>query len=608
MPRRSSSKSTSERASALNAAAATFSPTQLSVVQPVGIDMPDASSDGADFVPAEYVKEGEDILTVDGLAADAETYVPFSGFQLRREEIEWEAFQIQKAKLELHSTHRLEVEKVTLGLSLEIERLKQELNAIRNSNNGNGNGNGNGNENRNAVGGGNGEPLAYAEKENQGDIDNDEEAEKPDGEAVVGKKIIAFLRLTKDVPYPHRLYGKNNYSSWRESILSIAETTGCSHIIDDGQKCSPFTDENTYLWDQQNDWLYDLIWNSLSSRAMESVTHPKRRSAYLLWNQLESTFRQPLEEERRSIFHSLYLSHQTSDREYIKQFQEARRKLEKLGFPVPDWLLYDILYESVSSTSQNIIRTNFILKQEETPKSVPQTLDIDILIDELVACLPQEGNVVIISTISSDDSNTDLSSTTSPVTPSTTITGRIRSTFTNNASSDGDNTHSLTAGSHSKKKNGNNGQPSSNTNYTNSMETTSNDSSGSKDERHPTHIQSRPDPTAKCTFCARSGHVASVCFLKHPELAPERWRRQNQQAIEFRQKEVRGRQLRNRPSAGHSQQDQSKNRGRDHNNNTNNNKKNSKPVSASPSRSNNDVSQGMKAIASQFYEEMDNEV
>ncbi|QSS60658.1 hypothetical protein I7I51_05459 [Histoplasma capsulatum] len=207
MLRRSSSKSTSERASALNAAAATFSPTQLSVVQPVGVDMPDASSDGADFVPAEYVKEGENILTVDGLATDAETYMPFSGFQLRREEIEWEAFQIQKAKLELHSRHRLEVEKVTLGLSLEIERLKQELNAIKNSNNGSGSGSGNGNENenRNAAGGGNGEPLACIEKENQGDIDNDEEAEKPDGEAVVGKKIIAFLRLTKDVPYPHRL-------------------------------------------------------------------------------------------------------------------------------------------------------------------------------------------------------------------------------------------------------------------------------------------------------------------------------------------------------------------------------------------------------------------
>ncbi|EGE82640.1 hypothetical protein BDDG_05584 [Blastomyces dermatitidis ATCC 18188] len=601
MPSRSSSKNTSERAPVLNAAAADFSPNRATILQPANMDTRFVDSGDGDFVPGEYVEGGEESVTLkpDALTAYVDRFTPLPDFQLTEHGVS----QMQKETHILQTAHGL-----ALGLCLEIGQLKEELNAIRESNRKR-----NGNENTNTVGEGGEESPPWTGKENQDVNGSIEETEKPDAEAVVGKKIIAFLRLTKDTPYPHRLYCKDNYANWRESILSIAESTGCSYIIDNGQKFSPFTDENTYLWGQQNDWLYNLIWDSIDSQAMEAVTQPTRRSAYLLWNQLESTFRRPLEEERRSIFQNLYPSQKTSDREYIKQFQEARRKLEKLGFPVPDWLLYDILYEGVSSASQDIIHANFKLKQEETPKSIPQTLDIDILIDELVACLPSEGNT-IISTISASDSNTDLSPNQSPLTLSNDMRDGIVSVVASKVSNDGDvSTRSGTTRSTSKKKKENNRHQSSNSSNTSSSETIKcRDSSRGKEERgqSQTQTRTRPDPSVKCEFCTRPGHTQSACYIKNPELGSERWRRQNQQTNEFfRQKAIRERQQQNRNPSGPAQQEHNKNRGRTGQRGSNqNSNSNSKPETAIASPTKINMSQRIEAIARQFYEQMDNEV
>ncbi|OJD15587.1 hypothetical protein AJ78_04177 [Emergomyces pasteurianus Ep9510] len=606
MSSRSSSPNTSERASALNAAAASFSPTQRKVLQPANFNMPRTGSDAADSVPDDYAKNDDDtpILNPDALAGCAESSLaPFPLLQLEREGIEREMFHIQRDAMGLHSAYRLEVEKLTLGVSLEIEQLKKELNAIR-SLNGNGNGDKNGDENA-AEDAGRKSP-ASTEKENRDVNGSNEEAENPDVEAVVGKKIIAFLRLTRDAPYPHRLYGKSNYSIWRESILSIAESTGCNHIIENGQKFSPFTDENTYLWDQQNDWLYGLIWDSIDSKAMESVTQPKRHSAYLLWNLLESAFRRPLEEERRSLFHSLYPSEQTSDREYIKKFQEVRRKLEKLGFPVPDWLLYDILFENISKSSRKIIHANFTLKQEETPKSVPQTLDIDTLIDELVACLPPEGNI-LISTISNSDGNTDLSSATLPSTPNTAISRGIGST-TANSINDNDNvsTHSGTTTSISKKKNGKSQQWSTPKSTDDNKALSSNTNSSRTDESSEPRSKMRE----WCESCTRWGHTESTCYIKHPELAPEHWRRQNQKNIELLRHKgfSKGQQQRNQNFAPQAPRSSSQTRGRGRQNGNNySNNNNSTPESGSPHPDSVNMSHSIQAIARQFYEQMEND-
>ncbi|ODH13613.1 hypothetical protein ACO22_07078, partial [Paracoccidioides brasiliensis] len=592
MPSRSSSRNASERTSALNASAEAFSPQQLAVFQPNIVNMSLTAAENPCFMPHNYTKDSENLVTsgpaptasyTDGLAS-------YPDFHVKGE--------VDQDMMGIRPAHRLEFEKLTLGLSLEIEQLKQELKSIRSAN-------GNGSANETGVGDVVEELLDSSNgdcQENTGSAEVDE----PDLEAVVGKKIIAFLRLTKDVPFLHRLYGKSNYSVWRESILSIAEATECVHIIEEGQKVSPFTDANTYLWEQQNDWLYDLIWDSIGSQAMESVTQPKKHSAYLLWNQLETSFRRPLEEERRAIFHSLYPSQKSSDREYIKRFQEARRKLEKLGFPVPDWLLYDILYENVSSSSRNTIHENIALKHEELPKSMPQILDIDTLIDELVACLPPERNVVI-TTISNTDNRTHPPSATAQLTPSASSgngSGNITSASVSRTVS---NDNVVNTRSSSKKNKERKSQSSNMNNNNNNTTTTTTSSSSSRKEE-----QVIQQLVAKCEFCFRRGHVVTDCYLKNPELAPERWRRTNQRSVDLtKQKVVQQRQQQpQRESQVHAQQTQSQTfgRGRQKGNNTASISGSSKARTASPSPVNADMNQSIQAIARQFYQQMDDEV
>ncbi|EEH40759.1 hypothetical protein PAAG_02735 [Paracoccidioides lutzii Pb01] len=571
MPSRSSSRNASERTSALNASAEAFSPQQLAVFQPNIVNMSLPAAESACFIPHDYTKDSEDIVTI-GPPPEGE---------------------VDQDMMGIRPAHRLEFEKLTLGLSLEIEQLKQELKSIRSLN-------GNGGANETGVG----DVVEELPDSSNGDCQESTgsaEAEEPDLEAVVGKKIIAFLRLTKNVPFSHRLYGKSNYSVWRESILSIAEATECAHVIEEGQKISPFTDANTYLWEQQNDWLYNLIWDSIGSQAMESVTQPKKHSAYLLWNQLETSFRRPLEEERRAIFHSLYSSQKSSDREYIKRFQEARRKLEKLGFPVPGWLLYDILYENVSSGSRNTIHENIALKHEEMPKSMPQILDIDTLIDELVACLPPERNVVITS-ISNSDNRTHPPSATAPLTPSAS-TGNGSGNITSASVSSTVSNDNIVNTRSSSKKNKERKSQSSNLNNNNTTTTTT---SSRKEEQVIQQV------VAKCEFCFRRGHVVTDCYLKNPDLAPERWRRANQRSVDLtKQKVVQQRQQQpQRESQVHVQHTQSQTfgRGRQKGNNTTSVSGSSIARTASPSPVNADMNQSIQAIARQFYQQMDDEV
>ncbi|PGH18603.1 hypothetical protein AJ79_00382 [Helicocarpus griseus UAMH5409] len=500
MPSRSPSQDKSDRVFALNAAAAAFSPKpQAAVFEPVqpldAMTISFETENGTpSFVPHNYTKDGDGEGMID-LENYAGTF-SIPNYMLARGETD-PMSEIQKEVRELHSAHRMEVEK----LRQELDSLRS---SIKNNNNGNGDETGKGER------GGENQTSDSQENDNGS---KEAVVEEPDIEAVVGKKIIGFLRLTKDVPYPHRLYGKTNYSTWRESILYIAERTECSHIIENEERVSPHTDENSFLWDQKNDWLHNLIWDSISAQAMESVARPKKHSAYILWNHLEVTFRLPLEEERRAIFHSLYPSQSSSDREYIKQFQEARRKLEKLGFPVLDWLLYDILYGGVSDIARNIIHQNNALKQEETPNSVPQTLDFNTVIDELVACLPPEDNTILpISTVGSPN-------TTSPSTPSasgpSTANGSAGASSSDNTGSDSVNNHRNNGKSASKKNPEIHAQPSFIAiNADNETKVTS--------VENPKEEQTQQKPSIKCEFCARRGHTPSGCYMKHPELATER--------------------------------------------------------------------------------------
>ncbi|KAK2804149.1 hypothetical protein FQN50_006691 [Emmonsiellopsis sp. PD_5] len=564
----------------LNAAAKTFAP--QSPPQPVpSIPIVGTVLMTGECFPVQpydnqYLDVVEEVFTMPTSAPAATGFFEetasssLSELQLKKAEADWE-----KAK----------VEKETLALRLEIEQLKLELNTLQNCKVKVNEGGVDGVDGEGVGGGNNGEKDSEAEA-------TAEEEPVADPEAVVGKKIIAFIRLTKNenMPWPHRLYGKNNYSMWRESILSCAEAAECGHILDNGEKVSPFGNENDFLWDQQNDWLYDLIWDSISAKAIDAVTPPKRHSAYMLWNHLESTFRLPLEEERRALFRGLYPTQQNvSDREYIKEFQDARRKLEKLGFPVPDWLLYDILYEGVSEQSRNTIQNNLELRRETMPKHLPQTLEIDVLIDELVTCLPHQtehehehdtgaGNDSAGNDSGNDsgngsnDSNENNAALDSPALSIISTSNRSSS----NNSTDTRNTGNNTPSTKTSTKGGSNGNNTSNGTNNKSSNNTSN---------------------IKCEYCGRWGHTPSNCFYNHPEMASEHWRNRNAHGIEF----FRNRQLERQSSKASEKTWNGHGRGKGKG-------KGSSPERSSSVPANANMTQSIRAIARQFYDQMDKEV
>ena len=88
-----------------------------------------------------------------------------------------------------------------------------------------------------------------------------------DPDSTIGKQITVFLRQTKLVTEPANLIGSANYASWKESVLSRARSVQAHFILNNKEIESPSKDEGKILWKEQNGWLYNLIWNSVSPQA-----------------------------------------------------------------------------------------------------------------------------------------------------------------------------------------------------------------------------------------------------------------------------------------------------------------------------------------------------
>ena len=192
---------------------------------------------------------------------------------------------------------------------------------------------------------------------------------------------------------PANLIGSANYASWKESVLSRARSVQAHFILNNKEIESPCKDEGKILWKEQNGWLYNLIWNSVSPQAKIHVNEPQDRIAYKLWQQLEARFQRPLEEERRELYYeliSLRAKDCKDDREYIQKFQNLRMRLSKIGFALYDWQLIDLFYEGISKQFSDFLQ--FKIEQQRESNSQAVTLNIDTAIDEIITRLPKESN------------------------------------------------------------------------------------------------------------------------------------------------------------------------------------------------------------------------
>jgi len=95
-----------------------------------------------------------------------------------------------------------------------------------------------------------------------------------DPDSAIGKQITIFLHQVKLVSDPIQLTGSSNYTSWKESILSQARTVKCHHILEKKEVAAFIDTNNKILWKCVNDWLFDLIWDSISLQAKLHIEAP----------------------------------------------------------------------------------------------------------------------------------------------------------------------------------------------------------------------------------------------------------------------------------------------------------------------------------------------
>jgi hypothetical protein len=211
-----------------------------------------------------------------------------------------------------------------------------------------------------------------------------------DPDSAIGKQITIFLRKAKLISDPIQLLGSSNYTAWKEFILSRAKTLKCHYLLEEKETTSP-TDTAKVLWEYINDWLYDLMWNSISPQAKLRLETPTDRIAYNLWMQAGTKFQRPIEEQRRQLFRDLaYLTPKNCKdvREYLHKFQDLRMQLARLNHTVPDWVLLDILYGNITKVHRDFIQLK--TEQQRTSNFEPVNLDIDTLISEITSRLPKK--------------------------------------------------------------------------------------------------------------------------------------------------------------------------------------------------------------------------
>lgn len=185
--------------------------------------------------------------------------------------------------------------------------------------------------------------------------------QRVDPTSEVGRYITAFHETTKSIRRPTALSGTPTYTAWRSSILLAAKQAGIEHILKEQQIEPPSADERVAkLWHAQNAWLHGFMWSAISTDAQSHFKAPDEILAYSLWDILETTFAERPQAVRKRLFRDLiYISTKAlgSDRNLIERTLTIRTELDRLGYPLPDWVLFDIVQMRLSLRWQEFMQT-----------------------------------------------------------------------------------------------------------------------------------------------------------------------------------------------------------------------------------------------------------
>lgn len=182
---------------------------------------------------------------------------------------------------------------------------------------------------------------------------------------------------------PITLNGRDNYTTWRDSILMDAHMIEAKEILD--QTKSPNgSDIEIAHWQAKNEILHTRILQTIASHVRETISWEDSTLAAEIWARITSTYGLSAAEERIMTVKALLdINPQDNYPAMIRDFQRLTAKLRRMNLSFDD-MIHDIFICSLGQWNQNFIRTQ--LDEFYSCGQGPiKNLDIATLADQLVA-------------------------------------------------------------------------------------------------------------------------------------------------------------------------------------------------------------------------------
>ncbi|EFE44565.1 hypothetical protein TRV_00658 [Trichophyton verrucosum HKI 0517] len=303
-------------------------------------------------------------------------------------------------------------------------------------------------------------------------------------EVPVEDTITAFRSRASLVARAKVLHMAKKFPDWKDRVFEQAKAATCLPILEDGQEvCPPDSQVHPKLWEVQNEWLYDFMYESIGPQFKDEIFEPPNRSAYLLWRQIESYCSLVNEDDRRYLIQKLMTINAKNDFDYISTFYRYYSKIRKLGFIIPDWMAQDLLYLRVSERAREMIQNE--IDAARNAKDGPLTLSVDKMVARVLRPALSRG------------ANEEE--------PQPEPTPSVTSSVANGPHSAGSKPDSLNASSSQAET-----------------------------------IDKKGKVT--CGYCSMPHHSEDGCFYKYPERTSPAWQKAHKSGIEFFRKKAEGRE------------------------------------------------------------------
>ncbi|EFQ99760.1 hypothetical protein MGYG_02773 [Nannizzia gypsea CBS 118893] len=302
-------------------------------------------------------------------------------------------------------------------------------------------------------------------------------------EVPVEDTITAFRSRASLVARAKVLHMAKKFPEWKDRVFEQAKAATCLPILEEGQETCPVgSSVHPKLWEVQNEWLYDFMYESIGPQFKEEIFEPPNRSAYILWRQIESYCSLVNEDDRRYLIQKLMTINAKNDFDYISTFYRYYAKIRKLDFIIPDWMAQDLLYLRVSERAREMIQSE--IDAARNAKDGPLTLSVDKMVARVLKPAVSRAN---------------------EEEPQPEPAPSVASSVANGPYSAGSKPDSLNA-------------------------------SGSQADL--------VDKKSKvvCGYCSMPHHSEDGCFYKYPERTSPAWQKAHKSGIEFFRKKAEGRE------------------------------------------------------------------